>query len=442
MHFFVQLLARKRRPLRRLRLVVIHPLQPPIRVKRLHPRPHPLAERAPAIHVDLVFRPSAHFRPEISPATQYNPTVASAVEQFEREFALWLGVPHVLATAYGRTAAWLAFSSLCLKPENEILLPNFICRQILDAARLAGLVLRFYPVSRDLIIRPTDILAAATPATRAVLVPHYFGHTQPPIAEIIRACDDTGITVIEDCALALGARTSNGRLAGTYAAAAIFSFTKSDWCYGGGALACRDLTLLNRAQALYSSKSTGQSQLSFTYGLLRRLDYLANRPSRSMFAEFRGRLLQQSSGLGDADFYDAAPIEAAVTPLSARRAARILKSLGKKIIRRREIRAQILSSLPKSLQSSSAAFIAPHDSASHLILPCHEGRAEHWAEEAAREGITLRRTWPVHQTLEPGQHSPDLDWLSASLLILEIHPGLTKEEIACISTCLGKLEKI
>jgi UDP-N-acetyl-3-dehydro-alpha-D-glucosamine 3-aminotranferase len=74
--------------------------------------------------------------------------------------------------------------------------------------------------------------AGLTRATRAVIVVHLYGQCAQ-MAEIARLCEARGITLIEDCAQAIGA-DYDGRAAGAWGAFGCFSFypTKNLGAYG------------------------------------------------------------------------------------------------------------------------------------------------------------------------------------------------------------------
>ena len=64
-------------------------------------------------------------------------------------------------------------------------------------------------------------------------------------------------------------------------------------------------------------------------------------------------------------------------------------------------RQQILWQLTESLCEMKSALFRPQaeagDAGSFLLLVCGGGQAEQWVEQAASEGVTLRRFWPAYQ---------------------------------------------
>ena len=365
--------------------------------------------------------------------------MGGAVENLEREFAAWLGVPCAVAAGFGRSALALAVEA-GISPGSDVLVPDFICAQVPEAVRRGGCRPVFYSVRRDLETRAEDLQAARTPDTRAAIVVHYFGRAQPRISELAGWCRESGVMLIEDCALALGARAGN-RWTGSLGDLSVFSFSKSNWCYGGGLVAMQSKDILARAAAVRAQKFRAHAGLAFRYGLLRRADFAANRPRWCRTAERAGRWFQALVGMdSDENFYDAGQFDAAMTEPGARRASHILRSLPTATRRRSEI----LMELHKALARTGhwlARLHEPGDSGAYLLLECPPGKAADWVARADRAGVTLRRCWPAHQGVEPGQSSGEVAWLADCLLILELHDALSRREIERIGATLVSLSE-
>jgi hypothetical protein len=153
--------------------------------------------------------------------------------------------PYVL-TDTGRNAVRLAAAALGLRAGDEVLVPAYCCGTEVSALRAAGLVVKLFPVGTDLRVKVAELEKAASSATRAVYIIHYFGFPQdvPTLQGWAKA---RGHFVIEDCALSLFSDSEQGWSTGELGDAAIFSFRKSfPWCRGGalvGALPAGDTAL-------------------------------------------------------------------------------------------------------------------------------------------------------------------------------------------------------
>jgi dTDP-4-amino-4,6-dideoxygalactose transaminase len=101
---------------------------------------------------------------------------------------------------------------------------------------------------------PEDVAARITPRTRAVIAVHFCGY--PAAAPALRElCDAHGLTLIEDCAQAIGATVDDaGRQVGTVGQLGAFSFfSKKQLCVGeGGMLASGEQALAERVRLLRS----------------------------------------------------------------------------------------------------------------------------------------------------------------------------------------------
>lgn len=144
-------------------------------------------------------------------------------KRFEQEFAAWHGVPHALAIANGTLALELALLALDIGPGDDVIVParTFIASASAAVARGARVVCA--DVDRDSgVLTPATVLAALTPATRAIVAVHLAGW--PVDIDAIRAAvAGRNIAIIEDCAQSHGA-SLRGRKTGAMGDVAAFSF--------------------------------------------------------------------------------------------------------------------------------------------------------------------------------------------------------------------------
>jgi dTDP-3-amino-2,3,6-trideoxy-4-keto-D-glucose/dTDP-3-amino-3,4,6-trideoxy-alpha-D-glucose/dTDP-2,6-dideoxy-D-kanosamine transaminase len=157
------------------------------------------------------------------------------VAHFEREFATWLGVAHVITVANGTDALELALRAVGVPAGAEVV-------QAANAGMygtVATLAVGALPVYADidpvrLSPRLTDLEKAVTPSTRAVILTHLHGWAAD-IAPIAAWCRAKGLPLIEDCAESHGASV-DGRATGTWGDVGCFSFypTKNLGALGDG----------------------------------------------------------------------------------------------------------------------------------------------------------------------------------------------------------------
>ncbi|TMK98969.1 MAG: DegT/DnrJ/EryC1/StrS family aminotransferase [Actinobacteria bacterium] len=176
------------------------------------------------------------------------------VQGFEREFAQYLGVVHVVGVANGTDALTIALRAAGVGPGDEVVVPSFTFYASAEAIIPTGATPVFCDVDEETAnVTAETVSAALTPRTKAVVAVDLFGNPAP-IAEIR---ERTGLPVIEDAAQAAGARVA-GRHAGSLGTVATFSFfpSKNLPCFGdGGAIATDDSQIADRARVLRSHGS-------------------------------------------------------------------------------------------------------------------------------------------------------------------------------------------
>lgn len=155
------------------------------------------------------------------------------VVAFQDEFKTFCGSRHAIALANGTVALDLAFHALGFQPGDEVVVTPRTFIASAGSAVLAGLKPVFADVDRDSQnITAETIERVLTPRTRAILTVHLAGWPcdMDPIMALAK---DRGLTVIEDCAQAHGARY-RGRSVGSFGTLAAFSFCQDKIMTTGG----------------------------------------------------------------------------------------------------------------------------------------------------------------------------------------------------------------
>ncbi len=172
------------------------------------------------------------------------------VAEFESSFAARLGVDHDRVTSVNSCteATFLAMELLGIGPGDEVVLPTVTFVGTANAVASRGARPVFCDVDpRTLNATVRDVVAALTPATKAILLLHYGGYPGD-VAEIAQMCGDRGIALIEDAANAQASRV-DGRACGTFGDIGVWSFDhgKIAVSVDGGMLYARDPDLVARA---------------------------------------------------------------------------------------------------------------------------------------------------------------------------------------------------
>jgi dTDP-4-amino-4,6-dideoxygalactose transaminase len=144
--------------------------------------------------------------------------------EFELEFGAFIGASaHCVTMSSCAAALHLAYVALGVEPGDEVILPSQTHAATANTAEWAGATCVFVDCQPETGNMTADLIEAAiTPRTKAVTVVHFLGIpcAMDEIAELAR---DRGIALIEDCALAVGARRDDTHV-GMFGDAGCFSF--------------------------------------------------------------------------------------------------------------------------------------------------------------------------------------------------------------------------
>ncbi|HAX85747.1 MAG TPA: Cys/Met metabolism pyridoxal-phosphate-dependent enzyme [Cyanobacteria bacterium UBA11370] len=197
------------------------------------------------------------------------------VEQFEQEFATYMGTLECVACNSGTDALYLALRSLNIKPGDEVITTPFTFIATAEVITHVGATPVFVDIDPQTFnIDITQIAAAITNKTKAILPVHLFG--QPvDMSAVMNIAQAHNLAVIEDCAQATGAEWA-GRKVGSIGHIGCFSFfpTKNlGACGDGGAIITNDKTLADSIRILREHGMTNRYCHEAT-GINSRLDTL------------------------------------------------------------------------------------------------------------------------------------------------------------------------
>jgi dTDP-4-amino-4,6-dideoxygalactose transaminase len=146
------------------------------------------------------------------------------IQQFEEEYAQFLGCAHALATSSCTASLHLAYLAAGVGPGDEVVVPSMSFAATANAVLYCGGVPVFADIvgTHDLGLDPADVDSRITSRTKAVCTMHYAGYPSA-VAELRQLCDARGIALIEDAAHAPSAEYG-GRKLGTWGDLGCFSF--------------------------------------------------------------------------------------------------------------------------------------------------------------------------------------------------------------------------
>lgn len=145
------------------------------------------------------------------------------VEQFEQAFAQRFGQAHGFAFWKGRVAMYAILRAIGVGEGDEVILPGYTCVMDVNPIKYLGarpVYVDIEPVTYNMDVSLLE--AKITPNTKVIVAQHTYGYPCEMDA-IMDIASRHGVTVIEDCCLALGS-TYRGRMCGSFGAASYFSF--------------------------------------------------------------------------------------------------------------------------------------------------------------------------------------------------------------------------
>lgn len=178
------------------------------------------------------------------------------VTRFENEISKYLGLEGGVVTYSGAAAIYLALETLDIKKNDEVILPSYVCRSVMDAVIWAGGTPVLCDIGADWNVNIDTIKPHLSKKTKAIIVVHTFG-----IAADVSPMCDLDIPIIEDICQAFGAKR-NGQYVGTFGDFAICSFgaTKLITTGGGGMLLSKDGDMLDKIRYIKYNQMSFQKE--------------------------------------------------------------------------------------------------------------------------------------------------------------------------------------
>jgi perosamine synthetase len=173
------------------------------------------------------------------------------VDDFERGFAAFCGVAHAVSVSNGTAGLHVALLALGVGPGDEVIVPDLTYVASANAVTYCGAK----PVLADVdsitwTLDPQDVARKISPATKAIMPVHLYGHPADidPILELASAHN---LHVVEDAAEAHGAEYKGQRVGGL-GDVGVFSFfgNKIITTGEGGMITTNDKVLADKIRLL------------------------------------------------------------------------------------------------------------------------------------------------------------------------------------------------
>jgi dTDP-4-amino-4,6-dideoxygalactose transaminase len=195
------------------------------------------------------------------------------VQNFERQFAEYVGTTECVGCNSGTDALYLALRAMHIGTGDEVITSPFTFIATAETISAVGAKPVFVDIDPDTFNLDLDRLSAAiTPRTKAIMPVHLFGRPIDMTA-IMAIANQHNLIVIEDCAQATGA-TWNGKQVGSIGHFGCFSFfpTKNlGGCGDGGAITLNDPQLADDLR-MYREHGSRQRYYHEAIGVNSRLD--------------------------------------------------------------------------------------------------------------------------------------------------------------------------
>lgn len=185
------------------------------------------------------------------------------VEEFEKQFASFIGIKHAIATTSGTTALHIALIAVGVEKGDEVIVPAFSFIATANVVLFCNAKPVFCDVNPQTFNIDIDrIEPLITEDTKAIMPVHLYGQPadMKPILEI---AEKHGLHIVGDAAQAHGARY-DGKMIGGFGDMECFSFypTKNMTTGEGGMITTNNDDI---AEKLYSLRNHGREKTKWGY---------------------------------------------------------------------------------------------------------------------------------------------------------------------------------
>lgn len=190
-------------------------------------------------------------------------TAGVITQKFQEKVAEYLGKEYVQLCSSGTMALYTILSALEVKPEDEVLLPTYVCPSVYHAVKRSGAQPVLYDNDKQSWLSSFEKISnKVTSRTRAIIVVHTFGIYFRDIEKL----KSLNVSIIEDCAHAFTS-TISGKPISQSSLCSFYSFnaTKLLAAGEGGAIATDDRYFARKLSEL--ALDSGLSDLNCALGV-------------------------------------------------------------------------------------------------------------------------------------------------------------------------------
>mgnify|MGYP003146241380 FL=1 len=150
-------------------------------------------------------------------------TEGKKCQEFASSLLDLTGAKHGVFAQNGTIALYLGLKAIGIKPDDEVIVPNFTFIASANAVEMCGAIPVFVDINKeDLQINVEDCARVLTKKTKAIMPVHIFGMCAN-MDEVMSFAEDNNLKVIEDAAQGIEI-TWNDKHSGTFGDVGCFSF--------------------------------------------------------------------------------------------------------------------------------------------------------------------------------------------------------------------------
>lgn len=179
----------------------------------------------------------------------------------------FIGHAHIRYFGFARHALLEGLIIAGVGKDDKVLLPGFICKELLAVVYSLGAIPLYYQVNPELAL---SVSSVRLPLAKVVIAVNYFGFPQD-ITPFKEYCNRTGAVLIEDNAHGLFSKDSEGRFLGTRGDIGIFSLRKTILMPNGAALVINDAKFLSGLKPQIAFSADGEPVMFKVKGIIRKM---------------------------------------------------------------------------------------------------------------------------------------------------------------------------
>ena len=183
------------------------------------------------------------------------------LEAFEKKISGFVNTKYAAGVGNATQALHLALRSIDIKPGDEVLVPTLTFVATANAVRYCGAKPILVDIEQDTFnISINDIIKKISKKTKAIIPVHYGGQACD-MDDIIKIAKSKNLSIIEDCAHALGS-TYKKKKCGSFGKAGCFSFyaTKIITTAEGGMVTTSSQQIIKKIRLLRSQAMSIQAK--------------------------------------------------------------------------------------------------------------------------------------------------------------------------------------